>query len=261
MTYESWYKTVEALATVDILLSILVPFIIILVINISISFKLTQMRLMSRKADSIRSQSNSPANVGSSGLGALIDNDHHSAPVIDRTRLSTCFSKNRIQMPRSSSQYTTTDEAVDFIHMDAAPRFESDRAANLRALLNYHTPSLATNCRFSTHQAFVMSTHRRNGRQRINSYSRTTRILILISISYFVLNAPMVYSKLKHFFASDDEGQSVHVNPYREEIIERLSCYLYYMNFSINFFLYVLNRSTFREILLNLFKKKKSIRC
>lgn len=258
MTYESWYKTVEALATIDILLSILVPFIIILVINISISIKLTQMRLMSRKADSIRSQSNSPA-TGGSGLGALIDNDHHSAPVIDRNRLSTCFSKNRVQFPRSSSQYTTTDEAADFIHMDAASRLESDRAANLRALLNFHTPSLPNNCRYSTHQAFVMSTHRRNGRQRINSYSRTTRILILISISYFVLNALMVYSKLKHFFAPDDESQSA--NPYREEIIERLSCYLYYMNFSINFFLYVLNRSTFREILLNLFKKKKSIRC
>jgi len=43
-----------------------------------------------------------------------------------------------------------------------------------------------------------------------------------------------------------------------EEIIERITCYLYYLNFSLNFFLYNLNGSQFRAQLLGLFRKKKS---
>jgi hypothetical protein len=43
---------------------------------------------------------------------------------------------------------------------------------------------------------------------------------------------------------------------YREEIIERISCYLYYINFSLNFFLYNLNGSNFRKTLMDTLKKR-----
>ena len=38
---------------------------------------------------------------------------------------------------------------------------------------------------------------------------------------------------------------------FSEEIIERFSCYVYYLNFSLNFFLYTLNSSKFKKILFN----------
>ena len=72
----------------------------------------------------------------------------------------------------------------------------------------------------------------------------------------------MAYSKLDYFFQEDnmihndydDQHQPDSAASLNDELIERLSCYLYYLNFSINFFLYVLNRSRFREILFGFCK-------
>ena len=41
-----------------------------------------------------------------------------------------------------------------------------------------------------------------------------------------------------------------------EEIFERISCYLYYLNFSLNFFLYSTTGSKFRNAFISMFKKE-----
>ena len=104
-------------------------------------------------------------------------------------------------------------------------------------------------------------------KRRSKSYSRTTRVLILISITYIVLNSLMAYSKLRLLFypSSETNGltfeNSAENYPINEssdlndELIDRIAFYLYYLNFSINFFLYVLNKSKFRDIFCEIFKK------
>ena len=40
-----------------------------------------------------------------------------------------------------------------------------------------------------------------------------------------------------------------------EEITERITCFIYYINFSLNFFLYTFNTKQFRENILDILKK------
>ena len=100
--------------------------------------------------------------------------------------------------------------------------------------------------------------------QRKAVYSRTTRMLIIISTTFLILHGPIVYCKTIYFLKAVSDGilersdSSIRSNSNDlkeidtiplEEIIERLTCYVYYLNFSLNFFLYVLNGSKFRNIL------------
>ena len=81
----------------------------------------------------------------------------------------------------------------------------------------------------------------------------------------------MAYSKLRHLFdeithySSDEDDEHLTAQEKRSkrltnELLERISCYLYYLNFSINFFLYVLNKSTFRDILIGIFRRNNKSR-
>jgi hypothetical protein len=81
------------------------------------------------------------------------------------------------------------------------------------------------------------------------------------------LHFPIAISKIWYFLKSSNNEYeaasnstspevTLEANPI-EEIIERITCYLYYLNFSLNFFLYNLNGSQFRAQLLSLFGKKK----
>ena len=96
---------------------------------------------------------------------------------------------------------------------------------------------------------------------RKKTYSKTTKVLFTISTTYLILHFPIALCKIWYFFKNnqqDDDMTSdvaLEANPI-EEIIERVTCYLYYLNFSLNFFLYSLNGSQFREAILGLFKKK-----
>jgi hypothetical protein len=103
---------------------------------------------------------------------------------------------------------------------------------------------------------------------RIKTYSKTTKVLFTISTTYLILHFPIAICKIWYFLKSNQQEfetpsnntttseVTLEANPI-EEIIERITCYLYYLNFSLNFFLYNLNGSQFRAQLLSLFRKKK----
>lgn len=127
--------------------------------------------------------------------------------------------------------------------------------------------------------------------RRIKIYSKTTRMLLLISTSFLLLNTPIAYSKVRYYFNNSfqlnffEAAHYAHLNsnlnftrlipldknitPLTEqsnnenleanlfdELIERVSCYIYYFNFSFNFFLYVLNGSKFRKTFFEIVLKK-----
>jgi hypothetical protein len=118
-------------------------------------------------------------------------------------------------------------------------------------------------------------------------YSKTTKMLLIISTSFFVLNSPIAGLKLwylfknfsqnqqqqnhmspviveinstqAYFFTNHTQSNSTHnlkyssldANPV-EEIIERITCYIYYINFALNFVLYSMYGSKFRDKLLTI---------
>jgi len=69
-----------------------------------------------------------------------------------------------------------------------------------------------------------------------------------INESSSAFNMTYVYSKEK-------QQDKSNTNPL-EEICERISCYLYYLNFSLNFFLYSTTGSKFRNAFISMFRKE-----
>jgi hypothetical protein len=93
------------------------------------------------------------------------------------------------------------------------------------------------------------------------SYMRTTRLLLLISTTFLILNTPLVISKVRYFYlnslsASSETSDSAHLSSVNEKIFERVSCDLFYLNFAVNFLLYTFNRATWRGFFI-----KKWFRC
>jgi len=119
--------------------------------------------------------------------------------------------------------------------------------------------------------------------RNIRRCNEVTKTLMLISFVFLLLHFPLALNKCWYFINSDfrmetnseteliNENQSKYkqngtktINQNRnqnfelreyEEIFERITCYIFYLNFSINFFLYTFNKSKFRHIII------KQIRC
>jgi hypothetical protein len=126
-----------------------------------------------------------------------------------------------------------------------------------------------------------------NMTNRMKRYSKTTTVLFTISTTFLILNCPIAILKLwyiiknihkenalealkknsnrssdenfRKFNGTSNANTTDHfiTSPF-EELAERISCYLYYLNFSLNFFLYNLNGSKFRKAILAMFLKKKA---
>ena len=122
------------------------------------------------------------------------------------------------------------------------------------------------------------------GRNTVRVNNNTNRTLFLISIVFLILHFPLAVNKSWYFFDGNynliekenieltgnyseyfgndtlmeetDLKQKLTLNEY-EEIFERISCYLFYLNFSLNFFLYTSNKSK-RKIFLNTLRKRFS---
>jgi hypothetical protein len=212
-----WFYVVEKLGLIDIVLTIFVPFVIIIVANVLISIKLTRSVIQ-------RAQ-----NAGT----------HDQSVPTNRKNNLNIFS------------HTSTQPATRTL----------SNGLNLR---------------------------RSELRKRKRVYSKTTRMLLLISAVYLFLNAPIALAKVRFFIANmnsdaaanatainDDQNmttrfdfgnisnhsdpflQTVYANTAKEELIERLTCYLYYLNFAINFLLYSLNGPTFIARFMALLKVRR----
>ena len=111
----------------------------------------------------------------------------------------------------------------------------------------------------------VFDQHRR---KKVKKIPKITKILFCISSTFLVLNFPIALLKIWNFLKSNDFHQpSINMTKkdlpseetnqtHSEEIIERIAFYLYYLNFSINFFLFTINESKFSERLWSLFRQK-----
>lgn len=215
MTYQKWYSTVKTISFVDTFLTIVLPFFLISTINISISFKLMQF-----------------TNCVYRRMKAPSDKSSSSASRSEGLRINRRRNSSNVGMNRMTGGFNTAKSSISEVGI-CPPNSDS-------------SPQNECNVLFFGEQPAQL--------RRSKTYSRTTRVLVLISVTYIVLNSLMAYSKLRHlFYPILDYSDSIDLNG---ELIDRIACYLYYLNFSINFFLYVLNKSKFRDILFELFKKK-----
>lgn len=222
MTYEDWFKLAKTMIIIDISLTIVVPFIVILTVNISISMKLMQVSLC-----------------------------HRRNATMTQSRSSSSASSKRLVLTRSlGSTSTQSRQSLNNVTM----RMSRDHNNETRRETQFSS-NILTNSRNCDSLLFVQ--HHLN--RPPDSYSRTTRFLVLISITYFLLNVLMAYTKLSYLFEHDQHTDHVAFDSgsFNHEVIERLSCYLYYLNFSINFFLYVFNKSSFQAILIGIFRRSQ----
>ncbi len=88
--------------------------------------------------------------------------------------------------------------------------------------------------------------------RRSKYHRRITKMLLIISTTFLLLNTPMHLLKVYYFFFSNDDTYDDKTS--YESIIEMLTFYLFYTNFSINFFLYSLCGKNFRSCLMDLIK-------
>lgn len=88
--------------------------------------------------------------------------------------------------------------------------------------------------------------------RRSKYHRRITKMLLIISTTFLLLNTPMHLLKVYYFFFSNDDNYDEKSS--YESIIEMLTFYLFYTNFSINFFLYSLCGKNFRSCLMDLIK-------
>lgn len=88
--------------------------------------------------------------------------------------------------------------------------------------------------------------------RRSKYHRRITKMLLIISTTFLLLNTPMHLMKVYYFFFSNDDT-SDDKSSY-ESMIEMLTFYLFYTNFSINFFLYSLCGKNFRACLTELIR-------
>lgn len=241
VTLEEWFYLVNVMAFIDTFLTMIFPFFLIFTINLMIICKLMKIKPCTRICNSLK-----------------------------RTR------SNRIKYRRNNNRLPIEPirPHLTLLHPDGALPMRKQQKLKLRI----------------SNEAQV---------RRSKAYSRTTRMLIILSSTFLILHSPIAFNKIWYFVKnltlnkdiniqspidlnqnnisfnltiSHLNGDNRHIDEYSirndsssslhhkstnmeasssEEIIERLSCYVYYLNFSLNFFLYTLNSSKFKKILFN----------
>jgi hypothetical protein len=116
---------------------------------------------------------------------------------------------------------------------------------------------------------------------RARVYERSTKTLLIVSGVFILFNILMVYSRTRYLFQSDSitfvqhnatflVHDPIHVELHHEivtrqlsdQLIDKLACFLYYLNYSCNFFFYILNGAEFRNALFRIMRNRFNIwRC
>jgi hypothetical protein len=120
------------------------------------------------------------------------------------------------------------NKQASYLFGQAGQRDEATTVPNLNLPLILNTP------RSSTASAAQL--------QKSKQLMRSTRILFLITLFFLVFNFPIAICKIRYaygFLIGPDSSAAVaEFNPW-DETFERLTCYMYYLNFATNFMFYL----------------------
>ena len=225
---EKWFNLVNYMAFADIFISMIIPFLLISFSNFFIVIKLMQIRNPCQKGETTNYRNTVRVDLSSNS-----NNEHRY-------------------------QVTLTSE------------IERNLTTN--------------NCSFLSEEWKLNSVRRRTSfvilrnsdkKKRKKSYTKTTRLLMIVSTTFLALHMPMVVIKISNFFSLSigDYDKNVNYTTLNDslnisnetnelfknenvidefkisEIFERFASYIYYLNFSSNFFLYSFNKSKFSKAL------------
>jgi hypothetical protein len=83
--------------------------------------------------------------------------------------------------------------------------------------------------------------------------TKTTKAYLLVAVSFIILHMPIVICKIRYIYKLIKETlYPKHIemeleSDHLEELIERITSYIYYLNFSFNFFLHVFDFSNIKR--------------
>lgn len=90
-------------------------------------------------------------------------------------------------------------------------------------------------------------------RRKRHLTTKTTKAYLLVAVSFVILHMPIVICKIRYIFKLIKETlYPKHIEmelelDHLEELIERITSYIYYLNFSFNFFLHVFDFSNIKR--------------
>jgi hypothetical protein len=123
-----------------------------------------------------------------------------------------------------------------------------------------------SSCRLEISSVFKRQKHPPESQKHHSKSNReTTKIVLIIASTFLILNFPIASIKTYSFFyqksmSSNLDQTAEETNAGTKEVVEKMASFIYYINFSINFFLYTLKTKTFRDnfirYFLSYFKRK-----
>lgn len=220
VTLTKWFDMVQLIAFIDMFITMVIPFLIIFISNISIVCKLMGFGSKSNFViESHRFSSNGSTEISELAL---------------RKKSIKSLKKEDMKRDSIENKLNSKIEKIDVFK-------NSQNKINL-----------------------VQHITKAGEAKRLQKYSRTTRMLLIVSTTFLLLHMPIAGCKAWYFVKSSfikthsgTDLRSFEISS-SEEVLERLSCYIYYLNFSLNFFLYALNGPKFRVAIRKLFKRKNN---
>ncbi len=273
ITSTEWFHFASIMALVDIIIVTLLPFIIITIINILIAYKI-------KKQSNLNFISISPIKYRKDPRFSILfinnqrNKNKKESKVCILDHCSTTSQKHDIYIQNKPINKKQKD-SIKIIKKRKEKRKSSLQVSNSsRKYKNEISLSHINNINLANKSI------RRNIVRVNNNPNRT---LFVISIVFLILHFPLAVNKSWYFidgnynliekenieltisnyseyFGNDtfleerDLKEKLTLNEY-EEIFERISCYLFYLNFSLNFFLYTSNKSK-RKIFFNTLRKR-----
>ena len=267
-TIDKWIHLLKIMALIDTFLTMFLPFLLILSVNMLIIVKLTRNSRNSLSSKMIINVSSAP-----NDNKPLVTNHSNSAVSASNllsvpTKLNNSNRNNRHAL--SSSKMPDDLISVDSASInvvDSRKDSDQDMGRKVSTVSSSFLPNEVSRNRLG--QSIKSAAYSLDTRKK--QYSRTTRMLLIISTVFLILHGPTAFLKLWYIYTNyirrsvdnmspdnnnNNNNRLMETDPV-EELLERLTCYIYYLHYSLNFFLYVLNIKNFRSIFLDYCKSKR----
>ena len=199
-TRSEWIKFLEKFSFIDILITILTPMFIILIVNVLISFKLMKAS-SSFKYNTI--------------FKFIKENKSESNQVNERQESVQLTNKNHLNII-NSSQFTISS-LQESVSNNSSFRPSNNKTANRP---------------IGIQNKIKISTGSKKNRNR--TYSKTTRMLLIISTVFLFLNMPMTFYKFRYFINNLSQFSSTSQNGVDVQIQNYQGFKNYFKNASIS---------------------------
>jgi hypothetical protein len=258
VTLEEWFDLVKILVFIDTIQTMVVPFIIISVSNVLIVFKLMKRftfksnklveREELRKLDesNLASFQNQKNTLGTDeSLVNFSSNNNNNSMVNNSFKMSRSETVRKSKSTNSKKSETRRHKS-------------KSRSETTKTLIMISTTFLILNSPLAACKTYYFfkrkffDTESPVYHSKLGDIVYSNKTFTPLYTNSFIYNTTTTLNSINH--QSHQQNSEFETNTF-EEITERITCFIYYINFSLNFFLYTFNTKQFRENILDIFKK------